>query len=94
MANTSRIGREPFISLTPFRPDGSPVATPLWVVEDQGRLYIWTGPFCKSPAARRHLNERELLLHQAQSSTFDSAKVQGMDGSKIRKGERRLDSWM
>jgi len=36
-------GRERYISITTFRRDESPVATPVWVVADSGRLYVWTG---------------------------------------------------
>ena len=32
-----------YLSLTTFRRDGSPVATPLWFVEDDGRLCVITG---------------------------------------------------
>ena len=32
-----------YVSLTTFRRDGSPVATPLWFVEDDGRLFVITG---------------------------------------------------
>lgn len=35
--------RERYISVTTFRRDASPVATPVWVVGDGSRLYIWTG---------------------------------------------------
>jgi PPOX class probable F420-dependent enzyme len=37
------LGRERYISITTFRRDGSPVATPVWVVADGGRLFVWTG---------------------------------------------------
>jgi PPOX class probable F420-dependent enzyme len=37
------LGRERYISITTFRRDESPVATPVWVVADGGRLYVWTG---------------------------------------------------
>jgi len=37
------LGRERYISITTFRRDESPVATPVWVVADSGRLYVWTG---------------------------------------------------
>ena len=34
-----------YISLTTFKRDGTPVATPVWVVSDDGRrLLVWTGP--------------------------------------------------
>ena len=33
-----------YLSLTTFRKDGTPVATPVWVVSDDGRrLLVWTG---------------------------------------------------
>jgi PPOX class probable F420-dependent enzyme len=37
------LGRERYVSLTSFRRDGTPVATPVWVVARGGRLYVWTG---------------------------------------------------
>jgi PPOX class probable F420-dependent enzyme len=39
----AELGRARYISLTTFRRDGSPVATPVWLVADAGRLYVWTG---------------------------------------------------
>ena len=37
------LGRQDFISITTFRRDGTPVATPMWVVGSAGHLYLWTG---------------------------------------------------
>jgi PPOX class probable F420-dependent enzyme len=37
------LGSERYVSLTSFRRDGTPVATPVWVVAHGGRLYVWTG---------------------------------------------------
>ena len=31
-----------YLSLTTYRRDGSPVATPVWFVEDEGRLFAIT----------------------------------------------------
>lgn len=39
----AELGRARYISITTFRRDGSPVATPVWVAEAGGRLYVWTG---------------------------------------------------
>ncbi|MER5731319.1 PPOX class F420-dependent oxidoreductase [Streptomyces sp. NPDC002138] len=36
------LGRSRYVSLTTFRKDGTPVATPVWAVADGGELYIWT----------------------------------------------------
>jgi uncharacterized protein len=38
----SRLGSERFVSLTTFKRDGRPVASPMWIVEDGGRLWLWT----------------------------------------------------
>jgi PPOX class probable F420-dependent enzyme len=37
------LGQERFLSLTTLRRDGTPVATPVWVVAAAGLLYVWTG---------------------------------------------------
>jgi PPOX class probable F420-dependent enzyme len=37
------LGKERFVSLTTLRRDGTPVATPVWVVVAAGLLYVWTG---------------------------------------------------
>jgi len=37
------LGRERYISITTFRRDESPVATPVWIVAGSGHLYVWTG---------------------------------------------------
>src|SRR4030095_10666582 len=38
------MAKEKYISLTTFKRDGTPVATPVWVVSDDGRrLLVWTG---------------------------------------------------
>lgn len=36
------IGKAKYVSLTTFRKDGTPVATPLWAADDAGKLLIWT----------------------------------------------------
>jgi PPOX class probable F420-dependent enzyme len=42
MERVADIGRERYISITTFRRDESPVATPVWVVADSDHLYVWT----------------------------------------------------
>ena len=34
--------RARYVSLTTYRKDGTPVATPVWGAVDDGRLYVWT----------------------------------------------------
>jgi PPOX class probable F420-dependent enzyme len=44
MSGVGALAEEKYISLTTFRKDGTPVATPVWVVSDNGRrLLVWTG---------------------------------------------------
>jgi uncharacterized protein len=45
------LGRQRYVSVVTFRRDGSPVPTPVWVVADAGRLYVWTG--AKTGKAKR-----------------------------------------
>ena len=45
MNGVGSLAGEKYISLTTFKRDGTPVATPVWVVSDDGRrLLVWTGP--------------------------------------------------
>jgi uncharacterized protein len=45
MSGVGELADEKYISLTTFKQDGTPVATPVWVVSDDGRrLLVWTGP--------------------------------------------------
>ena len=39
---TARLGDQKFVSLTTFKRDGSPVASPMWIVRDGSRLWLWT----------------------------------------------------
>jgi len=34
------LGEEPYVSLTTFKRDGTPVSTPVWVARDDGQLLI------------------------------------------------------
>ncbi|MGW0178335.1 PPOX class F420-dependent oxidoreductase [Nocardia sp. NPDC003345] len=36
------VGSADYVLLTTFRKDGTPVATPLWVVAEEGKVYVWT----------------------------------------------------
>ncbi|MFI5981897.1 PPOX class F420-dependent oxidoreductase [Streptomyces sp. NPDC051555] len=36
------LARSRYVSLTTYRKDGTPVATPVWFVVDGGEVYIWT----------------------------------------------------
>jgi PPOX class probable F420-dependent enzyme len=43
MTNTlGAVGKADYVLLTTFRKDGTPVATAVWAVADEGKLYAWT----------------------------------------------------
>ncbi len=39
---TAQLGDEKFVSLTTFKRDGNPVASPMWIVRDGPQLWLWT----------------------------------------------------
>ena len=41
-AEIERLGAATYLSLTTFRKDGSPVATPVWASQEGDHLYVWT----------------------------------------------------
>lgn len=42
MTTLERLGEEKYVSLTTYRKDGTPVATPLWAVRDGDAIAAWT----------------------------------------------------
>jgi len=52
--------RGKYLSLTTYRRDGTPVATPVWFVEDRGVLYVVTG--ADSYKARRIRRNRTVAV--------------------------------
>jgi PPOX class probable F420-dependent enzyme len=55
-----QLGVARYVSLTTFRKDGTPVATPVWIVEDDGLLFVWTG--IRSGKARRIRNDPHVTI--------------------------------
>jgi PPOX class probable F420-dependent enzyme len=54
------LGSGRYLSITSFRRDGSPVATPVWVVAHAGHLYVWTGS--QTGKVKRVRNNPEVML--------------------------------
>ncbi|CPR05433.1 pyridoxamine 5'-phosphate oxidase [Mycobacterium bohemicum DSM 44277] len=57
---TARLGDEKFVSLTTFKRDGNPVASPMWIVRDGPQLWLWT-PAKASKVKRVRRNPRVTL---------------------------------
>ncbi|MET9696293.1 PPOX class F420-dependent oxidoreductase [Streptomyces sp. NPDC006529] len=76
------LGRSRYVSLTTYRKDGTPVATPVWAVADGGELYIWT----KSDTwkVKRIRNDARV------SVVACDVRGQVVEGATPREGEARL----
>lgn len=76
------LGRARYVSLTTFRKDGTPVATPVWAVADGGELYVWTRS--DSWKVKRIRNDGRV--------TVTACDVRGrvQEGAPVREGEARL----
>lgn len=76
------LGKARYVSLTTFRKDGTPVATPVWAVSDGTELYVWT----RSDAwkVKRIRNSGRV--------TVTACDVRGrvVEGAPVREGEARL----
>ncbi|MBP2477298.1 PPOX class probable F420-dependent enzyme [Crossiella equi] len=51
---TSELRSAKYILLTTFRKDGTPVATPVWVVADEDALYAWSNATAGKVKRLRH----------------------------------------
>lgn len=71
-----------YVSLTTFRKDGTPVATPVWAVADGGELYVWTRS--DSWKVKRIRNNGRV--------TVSACDVRGRvaEGAPVLEGEARL----
>jgi uncharacterized protein len=84
------LGASRYISITTFRRDGSPVATPVWVVADAGRLYVWTGSQTGKAKRVRHNPSVSLAPCTARGSvTGPSVAAQ----AQIVPASQRPDIW-
>jgi PPOX class probable F420-dependent enzyme len=60
MSPLNVFAREKYLSLTTYRRDGSPVATPVWFVVDENRLLVWTS--AASWKAKRLRRDRRVRI--------------------------------
>ncbi|GGS07694.1 hypothetical protein Snoj_11280 [Streptomyces nojiriensis] len=76
------LGRARYVSLTTFRKDGTPVATPVWAVADGGELYVWTRS--DSWKVKRIRNNGRVTV------TACDMRGRVAEGAQAREGEARL----
>ncbi|MFJ6480128.1 PPOX class F420-dependent oxidoreductase [Streptomyces sp. NPDC091682] len=76
------LGRARYVSLTTFRKDGTPVATPVWAVADGGELYVWTRS--DSWKVKRIRNNGRVTV------TACDMRGRVEEGARVREGEARL----
>jgi uncharacterized protein len=59
-AELERLGAATYVSLTTYRKDGTPVATPVWASRDGDHLYVWTET--DAGKVKRLRNDSRVLL--------------------------------
>lgn len=75
------LGRARYVSLTTFRKDGTPVATPVWAVADGGELYVDAQRFVEGQADPQQWAGHRHRLRHARARR---------GGAQAREGEARL----
>ncbi|MFF5443936.1 PPOX class F420-dependent oxidoreductase [Streptomyces sp. NPDC012888] len=81
-ATLEELGRGKYVSLTTFRKDGTPVATPVWAVADGGELYVWTRT--DSWKVKRIRNDARVALSPC------DVRGRVTDGAPVAEGTARL----
>jgi uncharacterized protein len=89
-----QIGRGKYLSLTTFKKDGTPVATPVWVAADADRLLAWTQ--ADSGKAKRLRNSDRVLIAACDSrGRLQGEQVAGtarlLDAAETAEVERRFE---
>ena len=75
-AEIQRLGAATYLSLTTFRKDGTPVATPVWASQEGDRLYVWTE--AEAGKIKRLRNNSAVLLAPCDSrGGLQGAQVEG-----------------
>jgi len=75
-AEIQRLGAATYLSLTTFRKDGTPVATPVWASQEGDRLYVWTE--ADAGKIKRLRNNSAVLLAPCDSrGGLQGAQVEG-----------------
>lgn len=93
--------RSEYVSLTTYRKDGTPVATPVWAAADGGTLYVWTrSDSWKVKRLRRTARVRVTVCdvkgrvaEGAPSAEGTARLVEGTDVATVRKVLARKYTW-
>ncbi|WP_344078981.1 PPOX class F420-dependent oxidoreductase [Luedemannella helvata] len=101
--NLLELGAEPYVLLTTFRRDGTPVATPLWAARDGEAVYVWT-PLRSAKVKRLRHTSRVLVAPCTMRGEPTGEAVEGVaelldkEGSarvrKMIKKKYRLQGWL
>ncbi len=75
-AEIERLAAGAYVSLTTFRRDGTPVATPVWASRSGDRLYVWTESG-SGKVKRLRANDRVLLAPCDARGGLQGAQVEG-----------------
>jgi PPOX class probable F420-dependent enzyme len=86
-------GNKTFIALETFRKNGTGVSTPVWVTQDNGKLYVWTN--LNSWKIKRIRNNGKVRLCESDArgtpkSEWVEAQAQVLNSETARKKARTL----
>ncbi|MCX5400774.1 PPOX class F420-dependent oxidoreductase [Streptomyces sp. NBC_00102] len=93
--------RSEYVSLTTYRKDGTPVATPVWAAADDGTLYVWTRSdswkvkrLRRDPRVRVTVCDVKGRIAEGAVGAEGTARlVDGADMATVRKALARKYTW-
>ncbi|WP_299541398.1 PPOX class F420-dependent oxidoreductase [uncultured Streptomyces sp.] len=93
--------RSEYVSLTTYRKDGTPVATPVWAAADGEVLYVWTrSDSWKVKRLRRDTRVRVTvcdvrgrIAEGAPTAEGEARLIEGTDMKRVRKVLARKYTW-
>lgn len=91
----ARLGEAKYVSLTTFKKDGTPVATPVWVARDGDHLYVITDATSGKAKRLRH-NDRVEIAPCDMRGNVQGAHAAGtawlLDEAGTEETRRRIDA--
>ncbi|WP_327267778.1 PPOX class F420-dependent oxidoreductase [Streptomyces sp. NBC_01218] len=90
-----------YVSLTTYRKNGTPVATPVWAAADGGTLYIWTRSDSWKVKRLRHTSRVRVAVCDVKGRVTEGAPsaegtarlLQGAEMAAVRKALARKYTW-
>ncbi|MBU7600186.1 PPOX class F420-dependent oxidoreductase [Streptomyces sp. P38-E01] len=86
----AELSRSRYVSLTTYRKDGTAVATPVWAVEDEGELLVWTREDSWKVKRLRHDQRVRVVACDVRGKVAEGA-AEAEGTARLMTGEGELD---